>query len=260
MESHPDKRKLPSSGSQTADRVLALLKAVTTAGHPVGVGEAATILGVSGSIAHRLLRSLTHAGLLEQTEARTYQPGAGIFELAQAHLDRLDVRVRARPLMEEIRAATGETTCLIIASGRSRIVVDLLLSPAKVAYVPTLGETHPITRGATGRALLSLYPASKRTALVAACRESGEIDQEDVEALIDQGVRQGGYFIAVSERIVGTTGLAIPLDDPMSPTKAAISVIGPADRWRPQELPDLCRELVAIARGRVDVLGERGHS
>src|ERR1700679_14907 len=60
-------------------------------------------LGVASSTAHRLLAMLQYRGFVRQeTATRSYVPGPTLDALAFSVLRRLDVRSRARPILEQL--------------------------------------------------------------------------------------------------------------------------------------------------------------
>lgn len=243
-----DNRKTDTS--QTADRVLLLLKEIARADRPIGVSRAAALLGVSTSAAHRLLRSLTGAGLVEQEESRGYVLGPGVLGIAQRYLQSIDVREHARPLLLELRDTTEETTCLIVRRGESRVCVDYALSRHKIAYIPHLGETLPITMGATGRAFLSTLRGAEQRRLLSELQpytNFEDVGVEDALRLIDEG-RERGYFVSTSERIAGMNGAALPLLDSQGRLAATVSIVGPANRWTGERIDEVCPRLLPRVR------------
>src|SRR3954463_615537 len=70
-------------------------------------------LGVASSTAHRLLAMLQFRGYVRQDAAtRSYVPGPTLDSLAFSLLRRLDVRNRARPVLERLNRELGETVHL----------------------------------------------------------------------------------------------------------------------------------------------------
>lgn len=249
MGLHSDNRKATDT-SQTADRVLRLLKEIARADRPMGVSRAAAALGVSTSAAHRLLRSLTGAGLVEQEENRGYVLGPGVLGIAQRYLQSIDVREHAHPLLMELRDVSKETTCLIVRRGESRVCVDYALSRHEIAYIPHLGETLPITVGATGRAFLSTLREAEQRRLLSEVQPQANFEDVSVDEacrLIDEGRRQG-YFVSTSERIAGMNGAAVPLLDPQGRIAATVSIVGPANRWTRDRIDEICPGLLSRVR------------
>lgn len=241
-----------NNSSKTVDTALRLLQLVGNSSSPVSVSYAAALVGTSPAAAHRLLQSLTKSGLVVQHDNRAYGLGPAVLELAQRYLDGIDLRQRFRPLLNEIRDLTGETTCLIIKQGLKRVCIDFAWSRFDIAYIPQLGETMPITVGATGRAYLSTLPETTRRRVLSEILDgqdqvdhAGHVDIDRALDLIEIG-KQQGYFVSISERISGMTGVAVPITNRQKGLLATISIIGPADRWTEDRISEVCPEVVRI--------------
>ena len=76
---------LPKQPNQSLIDGLTCLQALATAA-PTGVRELARELGMEPTRAHRLLKTLAHLGLAEQTGERKYRAGPGIHVLAATSL------------------------------------------------------------------------------------------------------------------------------------------------------------------------------
>jgi DNA-binding IclR family transcriptional regulator len=205
------------------------------------LSKAASILGTSTSTVHRLYQSLLGAGFVEQTEGHAYRLGPSVLAIAQRFLTSIDVRERARPTLEHLRDLTGETASLVIRRGQTRVCVDYALSAHEIAYLPKLGETLPITVGATGHAFLSALPKHKRIALLTDGDLAHSETQRPTSSLlkaIDDGVRRG-YFASFSERIPGMNGIAIGLFDSRRTLLAAMNIVGPSNRWTAERITEL---------------------
>jgi len=216
----------------------------------MGVSRAALALEISTSAAHRLLQSLVGAGFVEQNESRAYQLAPGVLTIAQRFLASVDIRDRARPVLEQLRDLTGETACLIIRRGQSRVCVDYVLSQHEIAYLPQLGETLPITAGATGQAFLSALPEVERLALLTKLGDNNVETPAPMEVVLDaieEGARRG-YFQSMSDRIRGMNGVAFPLVNSQGRLVATMSVVGPADRWTRERMADVCPNAVQLVR------------
>ncbi len=235
-----------NNSSKTVDKALRLLQLVATNNAPLTVTRAAELLGTSPAVTHRLLQSLTKSGWLIQNESRAYALGPTVLEVAQHYLNDLDIRQRCRPLLGEVRNMSGETTCLFIKQGNNRVLIDYAWSQFDIAYVPQIGETLPITIGATGRAYLSTLSEGDRHQLLMQLLAEPDnrgyrhpLDIEDALQLIEDG-KQRGYFESISERIPGMASAAFPIVSDRGSLVATISVIGPSDRWTKDRISEVC--------------------
>ena len=116
----------PIGSVDNALRLLAMLRTRSA----ITVSEAAAELGVARSTAHRLLGMLRHHGFVRQDpDSRAYLPGRALLEIGLSVVERLDVRVAARPVLEALsqraardrptsRCSTAATACSPTPSSR----------------------------------------------------------------------------------------------------------------------------------------------
>lgn len=149
-------------GSLTLDRGLALLEAVADAdGQACTVAELAVRIDVSRAAVYRLLGPLVDRGLLWRDGSRV-RLGVGLLRLAGRVLPQ--VREVAGPVLRQLAEDVGATAHLSIADAdtvRAIAVVEPSWTNYHVGY--RVGSTHPIGRGAAGKALTlpALKPGGK---------------------------------------------------------------------------------------------------
>ena len=106
-----------TGGTQAVDRAAALVTYVVEADHPVGFAEAVGELGLARSTTSRLLSALERTGLLGRSADGEYV-GGPLFVLYAARHDRFAQLARlARPTLESVAEATGESVHLAVANG-----------------------------------------------------------------------------------------------------------------------------------------------
>ena len=191
-------------------------------------------LGVASSTAHRLLAMLQYRGFVRQDAAsRTYVPGPTLDGLAFGVLRRLDVRTRARPVLERLNARTGETIHLGRLEGNQVHFIDSLDSVRALRVAGRLGRSLPAHCTSTGKALLAelsdeelfhLYPEED---LVQLTEHSIATRTELLKALAE--VRDRGYARSHEEAEEGVTSVAVALHSTRSP-RLAINASAPVSR------------------------------
>src|SRR5215212_8391310 len=123
-------------------------------------------LGVASSTAHRLLAMLQYRGFVRQEAAtRSYVPGPTLDKLAFGLLRRLDVRTRARPLLEQLNAELQETVHLGRLEGANVHFIDSIESPRAVRVGSRLGRSMPAHCTSNGKAMLATLTDAELTAL-----------------------------------------------------------------------------------------------
>ncbi|MGX5771269.1 IclR family transcriptional regulator [Microbacterium trichothecenolyticum] len=185
--------------SQTLSRGIRILEVLADARGPLSIDEIATRLEVHRSVAYRLLRTLEDHGLVERDAAGRIELGARLAALAAgvAH----DLQAEALP---ELTAVAGDlgVTCFLTVLDHEECVTLSSVEPRHavnpVAQRP--GTRHPITRGAPGKAILSLLPTAAWPAGVSA---------ELAEEVTDAAAR--GYATSHDEVIPSLRAVAVPL-------------------------------------------------
>lgn len=145
--------------SLTLDRGLALLQAVADAdGEACTVAELATRIGVSRAAVYRLLGPLVDRGLLWRDGSKV-RLGVGLLRLAGRVLPQL--REVASPVLRQLAEDVGATAHLSVADAET-VQAIAVIEPSWTSYHVgyRVGSTHPVGRGAAGKAL-TLRPGGK---------------------------------------------------------------------------------------------------
>lgn len=213
---------------QALKRLVTILDLVAWRGQPAGAAEVAQSMGLPLSTAARLMRQLADEDLLSRSSVDgRYSLGPRIFALAGAGVTSMDVAEVARPVLEQLRDATGETLSLHVLRGTQRVCVAEVQSRHKVRRVVPPGITQDLLGTATGEVLLADAPPAEleativRAGLGRAAR--GRLEQR--LALI----RTRGYAYA-DDAVEGLTGISAPVRAG-GRTVAAMSVSGPSARF-----------------------------
>src|SRR3954464_2282692 len=107
---------MPSGSVQSIDRAFAVLRQVASA--PGGISDVARAVDLPVSTVARLLSTLESLGAVVRIDdAGTYGIGAGIPSLADASDDSATLVRRARPVLVDLVARTGETSGLSVIDG-----------------------------------------------------------------------------------------------------------------------------------------------
>jgi len=236
--------KTESAGSQSGTTSLGAIERATgvlglfveSRKPQLGVTEIATTLGLSKAVVHRVLTSLRAAELIElDPSTRRYQLGVGALGLGLAYLERVDVRERARPVLEHLAEVTGETATLSIRQGGARVYVDQAFPVTEIRMTVRIGEPFPLHAGSSSKAFLAFLPEHEQEQYL-----SRELTGLTEETIVDAGtlradlraIRGRGYARSFGERQVGAASVAAPIFDHDGKPVAVISVCGPLERFR----------------------------
>lgn len=155
----PATREAATASRQAAssvDNALLLMAALQEMGS-LRVSEAAQLLGVAVSTAHRLLNQLKDHGYADQDHQRVYR---GVFRRAGDPGHRL-VAQAARPRLDALAGATGATVHLGVLEGNGVRFVASAQGPGSAPAGPRVGWLLPAHVSSTGKVLLAELPAAK---------------------------------------------------------------------------------------------------
>jgi DNA-binding IclR family transcriptional regulator len=194
---------------------------------------------------YRLLQTLTAKGLIRtQGEPQRFALDFGVGRLAHSWIAGIDVIALARPILERLRGATGETTALFVRRGGLRQCVAELVSPHVLAISRGLGEADHLWRGASGKAILAYLEDEEVAAIMRALPKT-----IDKAALLDDlsRVRKDGFFISRGEVFVGAIAIAAPYFDHTGRVAGSIGVFGPQARLDKQWSAETASSVVKSA-------------
>ena len=222
----------PVSTSQTLDRGLQVLEAVARAGDPLTVAEAAASVGLDRTVAHRLVATLAARGYLQRDSSGGYRLGPTCLALASAITD---LRTTARPFLEELRNATGETVHVVVLSGREVVFLDGIESVHTLRVGSRTGRLLPAHATSVGKALLAALPPEQVRALyeradLVAVTGRTITDRDALERQL-AAVRECGYATNHGESENGVGSIGVAVRNLAGEPRAALSVAMPLERW-----------------------------
>lgn len=219
------------SSVDNALRLLALLSDRRV----LRVAEAADLLGVARSTAHRLLSSLRTHGFAVQDKANgAYRPGPVLIELGLAATGRIDIRQLAQPALEELRDRTRETVSVSLLEGRDVRFVDCVEGTRSVRVGLRTGKVMRAHCTAAGKALLAALPLAELHRRY----PDGELEGQTgasvtswaaLEAELAE-IRAGGLAYNREEGELGICAVAAAVRDVTGAPVAALAVVVPSGR------------------------------
>jgi IclR family acetate operon transcriptional repressor len=231
------------------ERAVALLDALGAGGER-GTNELARTTGLSPSTVSRLLATLAAGGLVEHVPATgRYRLGRRLLELGSAALAGTDLREVARPQLQALAGATGETATLSAPAEGQAVTVDFVQSAASVQSVARLGRPSVAHATATGKVLLAfgaleLPPAPLERFTARTTRTRAALARAVEET------RERGWAEAAGEREEDLNAIAAPVRGLHGELVAILGVQGPASRFG----EDAMRAAVPALLGRAAVL------
>ena len=197
------------SGVGVLDKAMAVLAAIERA--PRSLAELVDATGYSRATTHRLARALEVHGLVRRTVDGRFAVGPRLDAAALPEL--------ARPALEALSHATGESVQLYVRRGDRRLCVAALESPNELRTIVPVGAWLPLDRGSAGKVL----------------RE-------------DAAVLHRGWAESVAEREPGVASVSAPVVDAEGRVRAAVSVSGPIQRTTRAPAKRYAKSVMAAAR------------
>ena len=239
----------PPGGVHSVATALELLDCLA-AERELGVAELGRRLGIAKSTAHRIVTTLAAKGIVQQVpETRNYRLGVRLHELGELVASRNQLRDYALPLLEALRAETGETVHLAVPEGSQMFYVERLESYHGLRFSSRVARVRPIHLTSSGKAVAAFNQAVATAAIAAGftpkTRRSIRNKEQFLRCLAE--TRERGYAYSVGEDEPGLASVAAPVLDRTGVARAAISVAGPEPRISGTHISQVARRVKAAA-------------
>jgi IclR family KDG regulon transcriptional repressor len=245
------KREKANYTIQSVSHALDILESFTKTEDELGVTELSKRLGLHKNNVFRLLATLEHRGYIEQnTATESYRLGPKTLQLGSIFIEQRECRRQARPILENLTAASGETTVVAVLRASKVIYMDSVETGKTVRAVSRVGAMLPAHCTAVGKALLStlssaeverLYPETSLPSLT-----DRSIKTRDQLVAELKKVAEKGYALESEECDLEVRSIAVPVRDFSKQVIAALGIVAPATR-----LPD-----AVLAQGNIIALLE----
>lgn len=231
------------------DRTLDLIEAIAAASEPVGVTELAKEIGATKSAVFRILVNLERRGYITRDPVTSKcQLGGQFVHLGYQATRSIDLRARARPVLEDLHARFNETVNLGILVGDHISYVDMIESDHGLRMAATIGGIEPMHSTSLGKAVLSFLPDGERETILARplarITERTITDPELLRADLAR-IRASGISEDRGENEIGARCFGSPIFNHRGKVIAAVSVSSPESRFdvvRFDEIPRAVRE------------------
>ena len=245
---------------QVLDRALAILQVLSTEGPDLSLGEISEKLELHKSTVHRLIMVLERHKLIERNSVNgRFRLGLKLFELGTRAVSQLDLRERARPVLERLVLETSETVHLCVLDDIEVVYLDKIEPARSVRMASTVGRRNPTYCTAVGKAILAWLPEAQVEAIV---RKQGlkAITANTITSFLElktelAAIRDRGYAVDNEEIEEGLRCVGCVVRDFSNAPVAAISVSGPAFRLTREKIKSISRPVVAAANSLSAELG-----
>lgn len=222
-------------------RAVDVLEAVARH-QPVGVAALARHLGDDKSALQRVLVTLDDCGWIQRAPGTPtrWELAARPYVVFGAARNGAGLLGRARPVLESLRDATGETAFLAVPEGDHLVAVDVVESRDLVRTVLDVGFVLPLRDSASGVALLAGRSADETTEMLGGAVDAatrGEIER----------TRERGWSLNDGVIARGVTSIGAPVCDETGRAVAVVVVCAPTSRLPPDRFDDVATTVVAAA-------------
>ena len=243
-----------TTGTRAVDRAASLLVAVLDAREPVPFPELVLGTGLPKSTVSRLLSSLERSGLIARTADGDVAPGPAVLSFATSHRPTERLRSLARPALESLGRATGETINLAVPTPSGVVQIDQVDPRFHLGAANWLDQEVPFHCSAVGKALLAAghpLPEGRLERIT----DRTPTTRVDLDAHLARA-RAVGYAVADGELEQGLVAVAAAVIVDGRPV-AALSVSGPEARLTDEQVRRVGGMLVTEARALSALLQSR---
>jgi IclR family transcriptional regulator, acetate operon repressor len=218
-----------TTGTQAVDRAAELLSRVVLADSPPVFGELVAGTGLAESTAHRLLHALERHQLVHRHESGGFSAGP-LFTLYASRTSPLEELVTlAKPTMQELSAATGETVNLAVARGNTVMQVAQIDSTFLLGTTNWVDVDVPAHCSALGKIFYAASVLATPSSSLERLTERTFTDPTEFAGELAR-IREQGYAVTRGELEIGLDAVAAPVYDATGKLVAALGISGPSDR------------------------------
>lgn len=246
------KREKVNYTIQSVSHALDILESFTKTEDELGVTELSKRLGLHKNNVFRLLATLEHRGYIEQNKAtENYRLGAKTLQIGSIFIEQRECRRQARPIIESLMAASGETAVVAVLRGTKVIYMDSVESTKTVRAVSRVGAMLPAHCTAVGKAQLAalsplelerLYPEPALAAQTEKTIRTRDLLLADLKRTAERG-----YAVENEECDLEVRAAAVPVKDFSKTIIAAVGIVAPAARLTDDRLEKTVVSLIQDA-------------
>lgn len=239
-------------------KAMEVLRLFTPQRKEIGVSEAADLLDRPKSSVSRHLSTMHTAGFLDRSVHGRYRVSMQIAAIGEMAKQATSIQQSARPILEGLTAATGETSNLSVRVGADAVNVEAVESPQPVMHMGSVGRRFPLHASAAGKILLAWLPEREIWEVLdlpLTGHTPATITRPD--ALVEElaRVREQGYAVNWTELEPDLVAVGAPVRDHRNDLVAALSISAPASRLSRSGLPAASAHVSEAARQLSRALG-----
>ncbi|MEA4846323.1 MAG: IclR family transcriptional regulator [Clostridiaceae bacterium] len=246
---------------QSVVRTLQIIEYLSQKGE-VSVKEVAEYIGENKTTAHRFLSSIKHEGFLEQnSENKKYKLSLKLFEIGNKIVDTLDLRMIARPILNELSAHSLQTINLGVLNKGDIVYIDKAISGNNLRLDSPIGGRDSAHCTAMGKSILAFLSKGMQENYVneygLSMRTSNTItNPADFYKELDL-IKQRGYARDREELALGIECVAAPIFDNFMYPIAAISISMPNNLENMRRMEEYREQIMVVSKKISSKLGAK---
>lgn len=150
------------SGIGVLDKAMQILHALS--GGCADLSQLCERTGLPRATAHRLATGLATHGVVRRDPSGRYCLGFELARMGRVALEQFPLAELAMPVLERLRAETGEGVQLYVPEGDGRRCVISLASSHGLRWIVAEGALLPMDRGSAGKVLSGVAPLADSVA------------------------------------------------------------------------------------------------
>jgi len=237
---------------QVIDRAVQLLDAIAAVDAPATLKILSAETGLHPSTAHRILTVLAAHALVARGEGGAWALGRKLRELGSRVAAQADLREAARPIMEGLRDALGETVNLTVREGSEVVYIDRVISNRMMRVEQVIGSRAPLHVTAVGKLMLgeagdAAIDAYAAQAGLPAYTKKTLATPKRLKADIRRSVKRG-YGLDNEEAEPGVGCIGVLVRDGSGQAVGGLSISAPIERRRSEWVEHVKDAGLALSR------------
>jgi DNA-binding IclR family transcriptional regulator len=223
---------------RSVDRAIDVIAAVARGDAPMTLGDIVRAVSAPKSTTLNIVRTLVRRRLLETDGAtKKYRVGRLLLALVGSARESVDLARLARPRLNALARATGESVLLGVLEGDELVYLEKVDSPQPIQYVAQAGTRRPLHCTSGGKLCLAMQPPAAWDSYIERVglrRYTAKTITRPVELRRElKRIRDRGYAVSQGEFIPDLIGVSAPVFEGHGGVFAGLlTVPAPAFRMR----------------------------
>ncbi len=241
------------------EKAIAIIETLSEEEEPIGVSELCKLLDIPKTSVYFILNTLDHQQYISKTEDGKYKLGNKFITIGLKILNKIDIRIIAKPFMEALLRETGFTVHLAVLDHHEAMYIEKVENQAFVKFSTYIGQRLPLHASGVGKALASHMTDAQLDEMIEkfglpAKTENTITSPKEFKASLEIS-REQGYAIEDEEGEQGIRCIGSSIFGNDGKQRAAISVTAIRSELPAQDIPALAEKVRQTAMKISEQLG-----